>query len=415
VLLFLQRQGNNYYIWGHFAMKICKICREITETISNGNLQLLVPDSYPLSGDITLEVCLSCQFVFNESSSTENDYKNYYVNFNKHHVRYGKHKELDRVYFEQICGIISENFIGGLIGCDVLDFGSGSLLFGEIAKSFGATTVTNYDIGGTRPSNIYDTAVATHVFEHILDPLTALRNLTLLVKEDGLVLIAVPDLERYGELYYGPYSNFDLEHINHFSMYSLSKMFELSGLEIILVEQGERRVAPNLSYSEVLILGKKIARPAIAARKYEFSALDCMSDLIAKSDKDMELLLEGFVNVVARVKGLKSEGKDKALVLYGLSSYAFRFLNMLKNKDLLEDIDFFADSDERLKGLQFPGGNNRIVDKELFSILRSEYEEKKQEMVAIVVAINSDNIVGMFQNDFPDLDIEVLPPLTLNR
>lgn len=27
----------------------------------------------------------------------------------------------------------------------------------------------------------------------------------------------------------------------------------------------------------------------------------------------------------------------------------------------------------------------------------------------------SDNIVGMFQNDFPDIDIEVLPPLTLNR
>ncbi len=257
-------------------MKICKICGEITETISNRNLQLLVPDTYPLSGDIILKVCQSCQFVFNESSSTEDDYKTYYGNFNKHHARSGKHKELDHVYFERICGIISGNLDGSLIGCNALDFGSGSLLFGEIAKSFGATTVTNYDIGGTEPSNVYDAAVATHVFEHILDPLAALRNLTDLVKEDGLVLIAVPDLERYGELYYGPYSNFDLEHINHFSVYSLSRMFELSGLEVILVEQGERRVAPNLSYSEVLILGKKIARPAIVAQKYDFNALHCI-------------------------------------------------------------------------------------------------------------------------------------------
>jgi|688.fasta_scaffold853316_1 hypothetical protein len=129
----------------------------------------------------------------------------------------------------------------------------------------------------------------------------------------------------------------------------------------------------------------------------------------------MELLLQGFKNVVARMNGLDSKGEDKALVLYGLSSYAFRFLNMLKNEDLLEDVDFFTDSDEKLKGLQFPGVSNCIVDKKLISMLQSEYQEIKQEIVIVVVAINSDNIVGMFQSEFPDLDIEVLPPLTLNR
>lgn len=303
--------------------------------------------------------------------------------------------------------------MGGLENRTILDFGSGAFLFNEVAKSFGVESVTNFDIGGPKPSGTFDVVISTHVFEHIFEPMPVLVSLTELVKESGMVLIAVPDLERYDDLYYGPYSNFDLEHINHFSTSSLTKMFELAGLEMILVDHQERRVAPNLSYAEVLVLGRKSGTIRTEDRS-SFDADKCITELFVRFDKDMEVMNCGFNGVLEKIERLTPDC-ERAIVLYGLSSYAFRFLNMLKFEGFLQFIDVFADSDSRLKGLQFPGGSSSIIDKESFVRLQSEFDQNAKKLFVIVAAINSGDIVEMFRKEFPNISVEVLPPLTMNR
>ena len=392
--------------------KSCKICSQEVQVFRSSNLKMLVPDGYPLDGNIDIRICRNCDFIFSSSNSSSTDYLSYYQDFNKHQNRDEKNRVLDRAYFERVCQFLSEHKTGGIADCRVLDWGSGSLVFEEVANRFGAKSVSNFDVGGEKLKQLFDIVIATHCFEHLLDPLSSIQELTTNVVDNGFVLISVPDLSRYDQFYYGPYCHFDLEHINHFVPNSLHKLFNLAGLEVIATYQSERQVQAHLSYSEVVMLGRKSQKLLTSSKNIHFDGVKYVEALIERYDEDLEVMKIEFVRILETFKNFPSTSVTK-ICLYGLSSYAFRFLNLIERDGLISQIDMFADSDSRLTKLTIAGGKS-IIDKMTFGNLQSNAARPEQIMV-LVAAINSDKIVEMFKIEFPDVPVHVLPPVTLNR
>lgn len=391
---------------------LCKICTFPVLRIEHANLNMLTPQGFPLAGDLSLLVCNRCQFVYNSSLSTAKDYMEYYRTFNKHQERSGELIKVDTEYFSQLVSFIASEGNFDFRDKKVLDFGSGALLFSELAIKEGAKIAKNYDVGLSQPEGLkFDLIISTHTFEHLLDPVTEFIELTESLSDEGLILIAVPDLQNYPRTYYGPYSHFDLEHINHFSKSSLTELFHRNGIEVVASRQSERLVSPTLAYSEILLLGRRSRVKLENDREDLFSASHTISNLMRRYDEDLVVMKEAFLQTLKRAKS----NNHYALALYGISSYAFRFLNQLKLEGFLQEIGFYGDSDTRLKKLSI--AEQPIMDKEtFFEQLRLQTRAGKQVYV-LLCAINAYRIFEMFEREerIEGVNVIMLPPDSQNR
>jgi hypothetical protein len=391
----------------------CKVCGETVYKFTNSSLNMLVPKGFPLSGELTLNFCKQCQFVSNVSPSTQEDYVEYYTKLNKHQVRDGDLLEIDKSYFSDLITFISDNSDFSFLDSKILDFGSGALLFSDLAKAAGADQALNFDIGLSKIGDVkYDLIVSTHTFEHLLDPAKVFEDLLAQLTKNGHIAIAVPDFSTYDDVYYGPFSNFDLEHINHFSTPALVALFEKNQIDILAVRNGERRVSPTLAYSEVLLIGKRSS--GIPSKKFEvtsFSAEHKLQTLFGRYEADFKGTMDGFDELV---KESRSSGKSK-IGLYGLSSHAFRLLFALKQIDQLSAIDFYGDSDSRLS--EFGYGSSPILKKDEFFMYVKQAIDEGFAVYVIIFAINSYRILEMFSQELAidGLRVVALPPDSQNR
>jgi len=185
----------------------------------------------------------------------------------------------------------------------------------------------------------------------------------------------------------------------------------LAGLEVIATYQSERQVQAHLSYSEIVMLGRKSQKLVTSSKKILFDGVKYLEAPNERYDEDLVIMRTEFVRILETFKNSSSTSETK-ICLYGLSSYAFRFLNLIKSDGLISSIDIFADSDSRLAKLTIDGGKP-IIDKMTFGNLQSNSAEP-QQLIVLVAAINSDKIVAMFEIEFPDFPVFVLPPVTLN-
>jgi SAM-dependent methyltransferase len=82
-----------------------------------------------------------------------------------------------------------------------------------------------------------DLVIANHVFEHVGDPLSVMRQLAAATREGGRLLCSVPDLEglaRHQDLHYV----LNAVHINGFTGVSLRHLCEMAGWEVLHVTHG---------------------------------------------------------------------------------------------------------------------------------------------------------------------------------
>lgn len=69
------------------------------------------------------------------------------------------------------------------------------------------------------------------VLEHLLDPLGALRDAWLITANEGLAFVEVPDAESFSSGATAPFQEFSVEHVNYFSVVSLTNLMGLAGFE----------------------------------------------------------------------------------------------------------------------------------------------------------------------------------------
>ncbi len=103
-------------------------------------------------------------------------------------------------------------------------------------------------------TDMFDALVIEQVMEHLIDPASAFKEAARVLKEGGVLCLGVPDASRYDDFYY-----FDFywllmrEHIQHFTIRSLSRLASEHGFELIEYQQtalplmGAAMIMPNLS------------------------------------------------------------------------------------------------------------------------------------------------------------------------
>jgi len=84
----------------------------------------------------------------------------------------------------------------------------------------------------------FDLIIMRHVLEHFGNPIKVLEQVMTLLKDDGILYIAVPN-----SLYYGKYTLqnhfFRMVHTYYFSIHSLKNVFNKAGLNTIWMEEGD--------------------------------------------------------------------------------------------------------------------------------------------------------------------------------
>ncbi|MCP5055840.1 MAG: class I SAM-dependent methyltransferase [bacterium] len=145
-------------------------------------------------------------------------------------------------------------------GMDLLDYGSGAGLFLLVCKELGANAMgvdlydesverlrargvemflgTLHDFVEANPDRRFDLITSSHVFEHLHDPVEALRLLGGLLKPGGRIHLAVPNAGSWGyRSLRGKWHATDLpRHLHQFTPKSMRELVQRSGLTLAFLD-----------------------------------------------------------------------------------------------------------------------------------------------------------------------------------
>lgn len=84
----------------------------------------------------------------------------------------------------------------------------------------------------------YDAITLWHVLEHLPNLDDQIKTITSLLKNDGVLVIAVPNFNSYDASHYGKYwAAYDVpRHLWHFSKASIAKLFDPHGMEVTAIK-----------------------------------------------------------------------------------------------------------------------------------------------------------------------------------
>ncbi|MCJ2163214.1 MULTISPECIES: class I SAM-dependent methyltransferase [unclassified Pseudodesulfovibrio] len=264
-------------------LRPCPVCGATHGTVLRA-MRFAVFDDCPLTGEFEVILCDECSFVFYDTPNTLEDFTLFYE---QHYFVSGYTAKGDVAVmraknspFEVMGPRLRDDARICDIGC-----GKGDLLLSfkrqGYANLFGVDPSLDcveylnreHDLNvtlGTATDTVhqpgsFDCILSTHTFEHIMDLPEAARSIADLLADEGLAYIEVPDLTRY-DAFPGraPITYLFYEHINHFTPYTLKRLFAEAGLTMI--DYGRKVLDEELEPSipgcfAVLQKGNKLAVP----------------------------------------------------------------------------------------------------------------------------------------------------------
>jgi len=116
-----------------------------------------------------------------------------------------------------------------------------------IDRQFGLPVLTG-GIETLDETTRFDVITMFHVLEHLANPLRVLRQLNSRLSEEGLLIVEVPDIKSWGFRLFGKrWRGLDLpRHITHFSLDTLTTLFDRAGFEPRAIRRFTFRNAPAL-------------------------------------------------------------------------------------------------------------------------------------------------------------------------
>ena len=253
------------------SLRLCPICScNLCEVLHT--LRFVLPEGNPLQNGYDVVCCERCGFIYADITAPQKDYDAFYSEFSKYEDTSisagGGETTFDAERLQRTATCIADSLPDRK--ARIIDIGcaTGGLL--KSLKAMGyqklvgldpspicvSRTIANVGIEafvGSLSSldarlEKYDCVVLCHVIEHVKDLQNAVVRIKNLMSESGLAYIEVPDATRYAEYLYAPFQDFNTEHVNHFSLISLSNLF--SQVTLVPLNQGSGTIhaAPAIAY-----------------------------------------------------------------------------------------------------------------------------------------------------------------------
>ncbi len=223
----------------------------------------------------------------------------------------------------------------------------------------------------------FDIVTTRQVLEHIEDLNDFLKGIHSILKDDGILIIEIPDSEWH--LDYFDYALWE-EHVNYFTLDTLSRLLKKHSFNIV-------------HHETTLFSGKALT---VFCKKSKGISKDIEPPLsdrgkIEKYSKNWNLFKSGLRNFLDSI--------DKPIAMYGCGARSSTFINFTNISKLL---DCFIDDQKEKQHLYVPGGNLKIEG----------WDEEKFNRHVFLLGVNTENEYKVMQkrNLAKGYFFSVLPP-----
>ena len=240
-------------------MSKCRICRWQAFTTLLSEFKSELGEVY------ALKRCNRCSFISVDPLPTPEILKRYY---NRDYWKWRQSKTTDLLnlrYKLQMLGTVRDikQFIPH--NGQILDWGAGDGSLVRLLKEAGFTCwgIDTYSAGPNNtnlinttieeipfPNNFFDAITCFHVLEHIHDPVTSLTKAFSLLKEGGILVVEVPNIESCGfQIFKEKWYPIDLPvHLNHFSSAVMKRLLSMAGnTRTIKIDHFSHRHSPSIT------------------------------------------------------------------------------------------------------------------------------------------------------------------------
>ncbi len=216
--------------------------------------------------------CEECSLIRTDPMPTEAELVAYYAREYRRDYQFAYGKSPPRAHLKRTAreAISRLAFIGPVLepGARILDFGSGSGAFLGLCKQSGHEVI-GIDPGedfaayaksahgvevivapwqeAALPDGYFDVITASHVLEHLREPVSALRQLSRWLSDDGAIYVSVPNAFAHRD---HTFQHFHFAHVHTFTPQTLIWAGEAAGLE----------VDPRISPQDTTLVFRKASR-----------------------------------------------------------------------------------------------------------------------------------------------------------
>jgi SAM-dependent methyltransferase len=316
----------------HGVARPCPVCGALAGEPLH-HRRFVLPDGHPLARGYTVVTCAVCGAAYATPLPQQFAYDLFYRNASKYAdaatgtgsgAQAWDDRRLEETANELASFVPHRNTHIVDVGC-----GAGGLL--RWLSKLGYTSLTGIDpapacaeatgaIPGVRglvgglfdlPSGMEPAGliVLSHVLEHVRDVGAAIDGLRRIVVPKGRVYAEVPDASHYTDYLVSPFLDFNTEHINHFSVNTLRRLFASHGWKVVAYGAKAIASSPTAKYPCAWVLAE--LRPA--GHKIEE----------VPPDRDLRLQLSSYVTashvllsrVIARCEALGIASKE--IIIWG--------------------------------------------------------------------------------------------------
>ena len=206
-------------------------------------------DSVNVLGAFNVVICAQCHMTYADKIPNQKDIDFYYIHLSKHELSEPKVSEREIKLADYICAqslgsdasIVDIGCAGGGLLIELKQRGYNSVAGVELSErnckilsSAGIRTVNKslFDLEtGDFPVKI-DCIILCAVMEHVSDLHLAVSIISKLLKQNGTVVISVPNLDDFFDSYQYPFEQLSMEHVNYFNLHSLDLLMRQHGFEL---------------------------------------------------------------------------------------------------------------------------------------------------------------------------------------
>ena len=244
--------------------------------------RFVLPDGHPLAGGYTVVTCRECDAAYATPLPPQEAYDRFYRDTSRYADAATGTGSGAQAWDEERLADTARQLAAFMPGRDahIVDVGCGAGGLLRQLRQLGYTKLTGIDpapacvasveqVEGVRgavgslfalPAGLEPAGlvVLSHVLEHVREAGRAVDQLHRLVPRGGRVYAEVPDAGRYADFIVAPFLDFNTEHINHFSVRALERLFASHGWRVVAGGTKCIRSSPTALYPCAWVLAEAL-------------------------------------------------------------------------------------------------------------------------------------------------------------